>query len=71
MSFVLGIKSLNWMDWTVKENGLNFPWGRILVGILIVDATVAKFAPCEKLDPKELRYGLRYGSPKFCAEITK
>jgi hypothetical protein len=23
------------------------------------------------LDPRELRYGLRYGSPKLCAEITK
>jgi hypothetical protein len=38
---------------------------------LIVDAAVAKFAPCVKLGPRELRYGLRKGSPKLCAEITK
>jgi hypothetical protein len=41
------------------------------LGILIVDPAVAKFAPCVKFDPRELRYGLRLGSPKLCAEITK
>jgi hypothetical protein len=42
----------------------------MLGGGLIVDADVAKFAPCEKLVPKESRYALRYGSPKLWAEIT-
>ena len=59
MRFVLDMKSLNWMYWIWRENGLNIPLGIILLGILIVDPPVAKFAPCVKLDPSELRYGLR------------
>jgi hypothetical protein len=59
MNFVLGMKSLNWLYWILRENGLNIPWGIILLGILIVDPAVAKFAPCVKFDPRELRYGLR------------
>jgi hypothetical protein len=59
MNFVLGMKPLNWLYWIPKENGLSLPWGIILVGILIVDPNVAKFAPVVKLDPRELRYALR------------
>jgi len=70
MNFALGLKRSNCWYCKPRLKGLvlNCPaacWS------LIVDPADAKFAPREKLDPIESRYGLRKGSPKLCAEITK
>lgn len=69
MNCDLALNSLNWRYWTPKKKGL--PRGLTLLGSIIVDPNVAKFAPWEKFDPRESRYALRYVSPKLCAEITK
>lgn len=58
MNFEVGLKRSNCKYWNPRLKGLdlNCPtdcWS------LIVDPADAKFAPPEKLDPIESRYGLR------------